>query len=570
MSRPNPWSARRSVVESLLTGVASDSWGAISLSIYDTARLVTLVPWLTGHAARVRFLVASQQRTGWWGGENSYCLLPTLSATEALLTSVRRAQNEVDRDILINAAGRGLRVLFAYLNSGRAVSLPDTVAVEILVPALIADINSHVDRFGSEPLPGLDAWRCGARLALPDHLGGGDVLARLRDSVRAGRALPAKLAHSLEALGDLAGGLPSVRPMRGAVACSPSATAAWLGSGTPSAARRASVAYLESVQERHGGPVPICAPVPVFERSWVTAALVGAGVRVPIPDGVIDSLTAALGESGAAAGPGLPPDSDDTAVTLYALARTGFARPPDCLWSYRTGDHFSSFGDERTWSTSANAHVLMAFGAYAADHAQRPSRYHGTIRQLSAWLAEQQRPDGSWTDKWHASPYYATMCCALALAQYGGGTADHAVRNAVRWILDTQRGDGSWGRWQGTREETAYALRILLTSGTRHRGDTVARAATPGCVFLLRSEVKSDARQHMWHKKDLSTPVRIVASALPFRWMVSFPVELLLGRLTVWATLEGFAAQGAWIVVAYGLFTLLWRKGVARYSAVGT
>jgi len=511
MSRPNPWSARRSVVESLLTGIASDSWGEISLSIYDTARLVTLVPWLTGHAARVRFLVASQQCSGWWGGESSYCLLPTLSATEALLTSVRRAQNEVDRDILINAAGRGLRVLFAYLNSGRAVSLPDTVAVEILVPALIADINSHVDRFGSAPLPGLDLWHDRARLALPDHVSG-DVLARLRDSVRAGRTLPAKLAHSLEALGGLARNLSSVRPVRGAVGCSPSATAAWLGAGTPSAAQRASVAYLESVQERHGGPVPICAPVSLFERSWVTAALVSADVRVPIPDGVIDSLTAALGESGAAAGPGLPPDSDDTAVTLYALARAGFARSPDCLWSYQVGDHFSSFGHERTWSTSANAHVLQAFGAYAADHAQRPSRYRGTIRRLSAWLAEQQRPDGSWTDKWHASPYYATVCCALALAHYGGETADHAVHKAVRWILDTQHGDGSWGRWQGTREETAYALRILLTSGIRHRGDTAARAAARGCVFLLRSDTKTEPAQHpsLWHDKDLYTPVRIV------------------------------------------------------------
>jgi ABC-2 type transport system permease protein len=65
-------------------------------------------------------------------------------------------------------------------------------------------------------------------------------------------------------------------------------------------------------------------------------------------------------------------------------------------------------------------------------------------------------------------------------------------------------------------------------------------------------------------------PVRIVASALPFRWVVSFPVELLLGRLTLTATLQGFAIQGAWIVAVFGLFTVMWRKGIARYSAVGT
>lgn len=65
-------------------------------------------------------------------------------------------------------------------------------------------------------------------------------------------------------------------------------------------------------------------------------------------------------------------------------------------------------------------------------------------------------------------------------------------------------------------------------------------------------------------------PVRIVASALPFRWMVSFPVELLLGRLSLAATLQGFAIQAGWIAVISGGFTVLWRRGVARYSAVGT
>jgi ABC-2 type transport system permease protein len=65
-------------------------------------------------------------------------------------------------------------------------------------------------------------------------------------------------------------------------------------------------------------------------------------------------------------------------------------------------------------------------------------------------------------------------------------------------------------------------------------------------------------------------PVRIAASALPFRWMVSFPVELLLGRLSLTATLQGFGIQAAWIVAVFCLFTVMWRRGVARYSAVGT
>lgn len=64
-------------------------------------------------------------------------------------------------------------------------------------------------------------------------------------------------------------------------------------------------------------------------------------------------------------------------------------------------------------------------------------------------------------------------------------------------------------------------------------------------------------------------PVQIAATLLPFRWMVSFPVELLLGRLTPVETLTGFAAQLAWLAFSLVLLRLVWRAGVRRYSAVG-
>ena len=33
--------------------------------------------------------------------------------------------------------------------------------------------------------------------------------------------------------------------------------------------------------------------------------------------------------------------------------------------------------------------------------------------------------------------------------------------------------------------------------------------------------------------------------------------------------LAGFAAQGIWIGLGFGLFTMVWRAGIRRYSAVG-
>ncbi len=63
--------------------------------------------------------------------------------------------------------------------------------------------------------------------------------------------------------------------------------------------------------------------------------------------------------------------------------------------------------------------------------------------------------------------------------------------------------------------------------------------------------------------------IQTAASILPFRWMIGFPVELLLGRLTPGEALGGFAAQAIWIAIGLGLVRLVWRAGVRVYSAVG-
>ncbi len=64
-------------------------------------------------------------------------------------------------------------------------------------------------------------------------------------------------------------------------------------------------------------------------------------------------------------------------------------------------------------------------------------------------------------------------------------------------------------------------------------------------------------------------PVRILAEILPFRWMVGFPVELLLGRLTPAEALMGLGVQAAWVIIGLVLLRVVWRAGVRVYSAVG-
>ncbi|MGH2532069.1 MAG: ABC transporter permease [Thermomicrobiales bacterium] len=64
-------------------------------------------------------------------------------------------------------------------------------------------------------------------------------------------------------------------------------------------------------------------------------------------------------------------------------------------------------------------------------------------------------------------------------------------------------------------------------------------------------------------------PVRVVASILPFRWMVAFPVEVLLGRVSRDDLFIGFGMQTLWIALALLGMGWLWSRGVHRYSAVG-
>jgi len=67
----------------------------------------------------------------------------------------------------------------------------------------------------------------------------------------------------------------------------------------------------------------------------------------------------------------------------------------------------------------------------------------------------------------------------------------------------------------------------------------------------------------------LPNPVQLVANVLPFRWVIGFPVELLLGRLSPVEAFIGLGAQAAWLVLGVLLVQLVWRRGVKEYSAVG-
>lgn len=105
-----------------------------------------------------------------------------------------------------------------------------------------------------------------------------------------------------------------------------------------------------------------------------------------------------------------------------------------------------------------------------------------------------------------------------------------------------------WGYW----------LALLAFWATR--ADALL-ALQDALIFLLAGQVAPTAL--------LPDLLRRVAIVLPFRYMLGFPVEILIGQLSEAQVRAGLIVQAAWLGVAVALFALVWRAGVRRYAAVG-
>jgi ABC-2 type transport system permease protein len=57
--------------------------------------------------------------------------------------------------------------------------------------------------------------------------------------------------------------------------------------------------------------------------------------------------------------------------------------------------------------------------------------------------------------------------------------------------------------------------------------------------------------------------------AQPFRYTLSFPLEVVTGSLTPAATARGFAWQVAYCLGLWCCYRLLWRYGLRSYAATG-
>ncbi len=105
-----------------------------------------------------------------------------------------------------------------------------------------------------------------------------------------------------------------------------------------------------------------------------------------------------------------------------------------------------------------------------------------------------------------------------------------------------------WGYWIALLAFWATQANALL-------------AVQDSLVFLLAGQVAPVAL--------LPGLMRTAAVVLPFRYMIGFPVEVLVGQVSGAAMWYGFAIQVCWLGIALLVLFLVWRAGLRKYSAVG-
>jgi hypothetical protein len=509
--------ARQLVLECLV-----DPWGEISPSIYDTAMAVKWLPPSLRPTGAIAYLLRHQQPDGSWGRHPgvSYRLVPTVAATCALLHLLLETIPEESKltgaETYAQAARQGLSFLMIALQE--YCVLPDTVAIELILPALCQEIFELVQALhtmGRAISPSLDDLH--ARLLTQFSPLARKSLGQMRARVRQKGMLSAQMSHCLEILGDDLSEIAYlfIPQSQGILGGSPAATAAMIAK-TPLKMSR-SIPQLAAVAARFAGALPVAYPINIMERSWVLFFLLQVGMVLPedVPGFMISYLQGCLGPQGTSYAESLLPDADDTGVVLAVLSDLGAPGNLSCLWPYEAEKYFYCMSGERNPSVTTNAHVLDAL----SRHLQKGQSLGGRIEQAAhkciGYLLTEQRPDGSWLDKWHASPYYATTCCVGALRYFETYDVQQTLQRACTWILQTQREDGSWGQWGCTLEETACALIALILAHPDQR--VYRRCVQRGRAFLLTHLLASSEapeRAPLWHGKELYEPTRVVQAVV--------------------------------------------------------
>jgi squalene-hopene/tetraprenyl-beta-curcumene cyclase len=213
------------------------------------------------------------------------------------------------------------------------------------------------------------------------------------------------------------------------------------------------------------------------------------------------------------------PDTDDTAMVLMALARTGAADTPAAREAAERGLRWLLAMQNRDGGWAAfdrnidrevltrvpfadhnamldpscpdiTARVLEALGqfGFGPDHPQ--------VARALRFLRRTQEKSGCWIGRWGVNYIYGTWQVLAGLRGIGFDPDDPMVRAAVAWLEKVQQPCGGWGetcasyddpslagRGTPTASQTAWALLALLAADEAE-GDAVRR----GIAYLLDTQ----------------------------------------------------------------------------------
>ncbi|MEO3778606.1 hypothetical protein ABGB16_17490 [Micromonospora sp. B11E3] len=205
-----------------------------------------------------------------WGpaaAPDPYRLVPTLGALTGLLSAYAAGRPLATPDTVLDTIRRGLEFLAGAFGRVRASDLPDTVAVEFLVPALIEEVSVH-----TAPASPARSWQTdGLHQAVQGFLNvlhtRHQRLAALRTRAGSGGILPPQVVFSPEVFPEPPLVLPSPDEC-GLISTSPSSTCSTLARQSRADAERV-IASLTELQNRLDGALPALAPMTVPEWKWM-------------------------------------------------------------------------------------------------------------------------------------------------------------------------------------------------------------------------------------------------------------------------------------------------------------
>jgi lanosterol synthase len=219
----------------------------------------------------------------------------------------------------------------------------------------------------------------------------------------------------------------------------------------------------------------------------------------PITDCTAEGLKCALALEGRFA-PHIPSESLRDAVKLllsWQNADGGWAtyeqqRGGSWLEALNPSQVFGDIMVDYSYVECTSA-VLQAL-VKARERFGRQREVEQAIARGTAFLRQQQRPDGSFEGSWAVCFTYGTWFAISGLTATGARSNDPSIRRAVDFLLGKQRSDGSWSeagdttrerRWvegaTGQVAQTSWALSALVRGGALQHG-AMDRAAAWLCA----------------------------------------------------------------------------------------